>query len=138
MSMNNGVVPTTPIVEKRSYASAMSYVGITRRISAWIKRFSDTPAKAALAWALGIPAMFLMWSVITAWYFITVFLFGIFLVPFRLLRRGQRKQTHLQEQQLATMQAMMIQQQQSLQQEQLAGRVDSAQQPPAALHQASS
>jgi hypothetical protein len=55
-----------------------------------------------------------MWTVITVWYGITIGLFGIFMIPFRLIRRGHRKQVHLQEQQLATMQAMMIQQQRAL------------------------
>lgn len=40
---------------------------------------------------------------ITCWYLI----WGIFLVPYRLLRRQQRKSQHLQRVQLAAMQAMM-------------------------------
>jgi Flp pilus assembly protein TadB len=139
MGMNNGLVPSTPIVEKRTYASAMSYVGSARRISAWIKGFGSSPGKAVAAWILGIPAILLMWTVVTAWYFITVFLFGIFLIPFRLIRRGNRKQIHLQEQQLATMQTMMIQQQQSLQQRPHEGQIlPQHQEDPALLQQASS
>ncbi|HZC52499.1 MAG TPA: hypothetical protein VE441_08390 [Mycobacterium sp.] len=40
------------------------------------------------------------------------FLFGWLLLPFRLVRRSHSKREALQKQQLATMQAMLIQQQQ--------------------------
>lgn len=51
---------------------------------------------------------------VTVWYFFTLVIFGWFMIPFRLIRRGSRKQEHLQRAQLATMQAMMIQQQQAM------------------------
>ena len=108
------LVPTTPISAKKTYASPMSYVGSLRRVTAWIRGFGDTPPKAVAAWMLGITAIVLMWMVVTAWYGVTVFLFGFFMIPFRLIRRGHRKQLHVQEQQLATMQAMMVNQQQAL------------------------
>ena len=108
------LVPTAPISAKKTYASPMSYVGSFRRVTEWIRSFSDTPPKAILAWALGATAIAVMWSVVTIWYAITIGLFGILMIPFRLIRRGHRKQVHLQEQQLATMQAMMINQQQAL------------------------
>ncbi|MDQ4107006.1 MAG: hypothetical protein M3157_07550 [Actinomycetota bacterium] len=108
------LVPSTPISAKKTYASPMSYVGSFRRVTAWIRSFGDTPPKAVAAWALGIAAITIMWAFVTAWYVVTVFIFGFFMIPFRLIRRGHRKQVHLQEQQLATMQAMMINQQQAL------------------------
>ena len=108
------LVPSTPIVAKKTYAAPMSYTGSLRRVISWVRGFADTPPKAALGWALGISSIVIIWTLVTVWYAITVFLFGIFMIPFRLIRRGHRKQVHLQEQQLATMQAMMIQQQQAL------------------------
>lgn len=108
------LVPTTPIYAKKTYASPMSYVGSLRRVTAWIRSFGDTPPKAIAAWLLGAAAISIMWAVVTAWYVVTVILFGVFMIPFRFIRRGHRKQVHLQEQQLATMQAMMINQQQAL------------------------
>ena len=108
------LVPTAPITAKKTYASPMSYVGSLRRITAWIRNFGDTPVKAAAAWLLGAAALLTMWTLVTAWYVITVGLFGVFMIPFRLIRRGHRKQIHLQEQQLATMQAMMVTQQHTL------------------------
>lgn len=108
------LVPAAPISARKTYASPMSYVGSLRRVTAWIRDFGDTPAKAIAAWALGIAAITIIWAIVTAWYAVTVVLFGIFLIPFRLIRRGHRKQVHLQEQQLATMQAMMVNQQQAL------------------------
>jgi hypothetical protein len=42
--------------------------------------------------------------------------FGVFTFPFRLMRRSQRKSQHLQQVSLATQQAILLQQQQLLQQ----------------------
>ena len=108
------LVPTTPISTPKTYASPMSYVGSFRRVTSWIRNFGDTPPKAVGGWFLGVTAIAMMWTAVTIWYVITIGIFGVFMIPFRLIRRGHRKQVHLQEQQLATMQAMMIQQQQAL------------------------
>lgn len=102
-------LPTTPITPKQTYSSVMSYVGITRRTTAWVRRVG---AKGA---ALAVPAavlwLLLMYSIVTVWYVVTLLLFSWLLFPFRLIRRSQRKNEALQRQQLATMQAMLIQQQ---------------------------
>ena len=108
------LVPTTPISAKKTYASPMSYVGSFRRVTSWIRNFGDTPPKAVAGWLLGLTAIAMVWTAVTIWYVITLGVFGVLMIPFRLIRRGHRKQVHLQEQQLATMQAMMIQQQQAL------------------------
>jgi hypothetical protein len=65
----------------------------------------------APAVAAGLMFLFSMYAVIAVWYFVIFFVFGLFMIPFRLLRRGQRKQEHLQREQLATMQALLLQQQ---------------------------
>lgn len=66
--------------------SPMSFVGSTRRI--WkITRVGNPIVR----WALAVPAAVILlafaWIVVAAW----TLLFGIFLVPWRLLRRGSRR-----------------------------------------------
>lgn len=43
---------------------------------------------------ISIPLIFLVWCVVLIWYIF----FGIFLIPYRLLRRGQRKNKKLERQ----------------------------------------
>jgi hypothetical protein len=93
----------------------MSYIGSGRRLTAWIRKYGTTPAKAAGAATVGALWLGLMWLLILpAWYFVTLFMFGVFTIPFRFIRRSHRKQEHLQRVQLATMQAILVQQQQGL------------------------
>lgn len=108
------LVPVSPIIAKRSYASALSYVGSTRRTIAWIKRIGRRSTAAAVAaWTAGVTFLALMYVFLVFWYAIVFGLFGVFMFPFRLMRRSQRKNQHMQEQQLATMQAMLLEQQRS-------------------------
>jgi Flp pilus assembly protein TadB len=93
----------------------MSYIGITRRGTAWVRRTGNAPWQTALAVTGLLVFLAVMYAVLAVWYFIIFVLFGIFTFPYRLVRRSHRKQEHLQRQQLATMQAMMVQQQQALQ-----------------------
>ena len=110
-------LPTDPVLKSTTYASPMSYVGSTRRIAAWAKGVAQrNSGLAAVAWTAAILAMLLMWSVVTMWYFITFGLFGILMIPWRLIRRSQRKSQHIQRTTLATQQAMLQQQQAMLQQ----------------------
>lgn len=111
-------LPVTPAMAKQTYSSRMSYVGSTRRTVAWAKRVGARSAVLAVtAWTLGVLFLVFMYVFLVAWYLVVFVLFGFFTFPFRLIRRGQRKSQHLQEAQLATMQAM-LQQQQSLAQRQ--------------------
>lgn len=66
--------------------SPTSYTGATRRI--WRLTRVDN---AAVKWLLAVPLAVVL--VLCAWVFCTIWLvlFGIFLVPYRLLRRGSRK-----------------------------------------------
>ena len=113
-----GIVPDVPIMRKPTYSSTMSYIGITRRSTAWLRSFGTTPLKTGI----GVVALFVfltgMYAFLVVWYFVIFVIFGVFTFPFRLMRRSHRKQEHLQKQQRATMQAMLIQQQQALQQNQ--------------------
>ncbi|WP_386445906.1 hypothetical protein [Streptomyces ovatisporus] len=109
------LIPESPALSKMSYSAPLSYVGITRRISARIKRVGAAgPFAAWLAWALGAIVILLGWALVTVWYAITLLLFNVFLFPYRLIRRSHRKQEQLQQAELATMQAMMINQQRTL------------------------
>jgi Flp pilus assembly protein TadB len=110
-----GLVPQTPIVSKRTYAAPMSYVGSARRVAAVVRRKGPAnPGVAAVAWGLGLLAILLLWVVVTGWYGVALLLFGVFMIPYRFMRRSARRQDHLQQVQLATMQAMMVNQQRAL------------------------
>jgi len=109
------LIPEVPMMSKQTYASPMSYVGSSRRATAFVRRVGTSPIRASLAWTAAALFVGLMWfAVLPVWYFVTIILFGWFMIPFRLVRRSHRKQEHIQKTQLATMQAMMIQQQQAL------------------------
>jgi len=107
-------VPSTPILEKQTYASPMSFIGITRRGTAWVRRVGTNRWKAALATMALLAFLAVMYGVIAVWYVIIFGLFGVYTIPYRLVRRSHRKQEHLQKAQLATMQAMLIKQQEAL------------------------
>jgi heme/copper-type cytochrome/quinol oxidase subunit 2 len=109
------VFPTQPVVAKKSYSSALSYVGTTRRTTAWVRKVGSGSAAAAIAaWTAAVCFLSLMYVFLVAWYVVVFGLFGVFMFPYRLIRRSQRKSHHVQETQLATMQAMLVQQQQAL------------------------
>jgi hypothetical protein len=109
------LIPEVPMMSKQTYASPMSYVGSSRRATAFVRRVGTSPIRASLAWTAAALFVGVMWfAVLPVWYFVTIILFGWFMIPFRLVRRSHRKQEHIQKTQLATMQAMMIQQQQAL------------------------
>ena len=105
-------LPATPAIKKQTYSSAMSYIGSTRRTVAWAKRVGAwSTALAIAAWTFGLLFLVFMHTFLLAWYLVVFGLFGLFLFPFRLITRGQHKNHHLQAAQLATMQAMLQQQQ---------------------------
>lgn len=104
-------LPHQPVLQRQTYSSAMSFIGITRRTTAWIRRVGTNPAVLAPAVAAGLMFLFVMYAFIAIWYVVIFGLFGVFMFPFRMHRRGQRKQEHLQREQLATMQALLVQQQ---------------------------
>jgi hypothetical protein len=126
-------LPTDPVVKSKTYSSPMSYIGSTRRIAAWASKLAKrSPAFAVLGWTLGVVAMLFMWSFLLVWYFVVFFLFGIFVIPYRLIRRSQRKNLHVQQTSLATQQAMLQQmavQQQQIQRQQSALSVPPMNQP---------
>jgi hypothetical protein len=111
----DGLVPQTPIVAKRTYAAPMSYIGSSRRIWSWTRSWGGrNVVLGILAFFVLTSAVLLAWAVVTVWYFVVVLLFSWLLIPYRLIRRSHRKHEHLQRQQLATMQAMLVNQQRAL------------------------
>jgi Flp pilus assembly protein TadB len=104
--VTHGVVPETPILTKQTYASPMSYVGSTRRVLVWARHDRATWAEIA-AWTAAVLGLLLIWTLLATWYVLIFVVFGIFVFPYRLIRRSQRKSAHVQRVQLATMQAMM-------------------------------
>jgi hypothetical protein len=111
LAVPGALVPDAPIMRKQTYSSPMSFVGITRRGTAWMRKVGTNPWKAALAVVALLVFPPTMYGVILFWYVIVFGVFGLFTIPFRFIRRGQRKSEAVQRQQLATMQAMMVQQQ---------------------------
>ena len=111
-------LPTEPVVKSKTYASPMSYIGSTRRIVGWSSQLAKrSPAYAVLGWTLGISALLFMYVFLLFWYFVVFGLFGVLMIPYRLIRRSQRKNLHVQQTSLATQQAML--QQMAIQQQQI-------------------
>jgi hypothetical protein len=76
----------TPASSEIVVAAPMSFAGSAQRIWKLTKRADDGPAVFLLSLA-AIALIAASWTVVLGWYFF----FGILLVPFRLIRRGQRK-----------------------------------------------
>lgn len=86
---------STQIVTKQTYASPLSYAGSTRRLLAWAR-------KRRWRWPITIVAILLAWTVVTGFYVTFAFFFWA-IVPFRLIRRHQRKSLAVQQAQLEEM-----------------------------------
>jgi hypothetical protein len=103
-------LPTEPAIVSITYAAPLSYVGSTRRILTWAtKAARRTPSLAALTWVGSIVALVAVWIFLVFWYALIFGIFGIFVIPYRLIRRSQRKSVHVQRTSLATQQAMLQQ-----------------------------
>jgi uncharacterized membrane-anchored protein len=76
----------TPASSEVIIAAPMSFAGSAQRIWKLTKRSDQTPALIGLTVA-AVLLIACAWSVVLSWYFC----FGILLVPYRLIRRGQRK-----------------------------------------------
>jgi Flp pilus assembly protein TadB len=87
--------------EKVVVSAPTSFTGSAARI--WKMTDSDN---AWLKWLLLVPValilIFMAWSFVAIWYFIIFGLFGIFVIPFRLLTRSgrNRKRNKLQHREL--------------------------------------
>jgi hypothetical protein len=78
--------PTTLPSEQVIISAPMSYTGSARRIMRMRRRGSRTGTLAALT-VLAVLLVILVWVLVTVWYV----MWGFLLVPYRLIRRGDRK-----------------------------------------------
>lgn len=93
------------VPEKRTYATMLSFVGITRRSMAWMRRNKTAGAARGVLWAGLSIYLLVMYTVVLTWYALIIGFFFI-VIPWRVIRRGQRKSLHIQQQQLAALQGM--------------------------------
>lgn len=96
--------PDRPVLTKRSYSSPLSFVGATSRIVHAIYRIQTAWLRVTtlvLSWLLLLPSV---WALLLCWYALAFGVFGVFVIPWRLHRRNQRKAQHLAEAQLAAFQ----------------------------------
>jgi Flp pilus assembly protein TadB len=112
--MSVELIPEEPILSRQTYAAPLSFVGSTRRATAWVRRVGTNWPKAALAASLVAVVLPVVWLFLIAWYVVVFGFFGIVTIPFRLVRRHQRKALAVQKAQLATMQAMMARQSEAM------------------------
>lgn len=85
--MSTTVQPPSRLASEDVIINApMSYAGSAQRIFRLRRRASDDRQRALLT-ALAVVLTILVWVLVTAWYL----LWGLWLVPYRLLRRGARK-----------------------------------------------
>jgi hypothetical protein len=100
-------MPVDPVLKSKSYAAPLSFIGSSRRLIAWATKLATrSPAYAVLGWVLAVVAIILAWMFIAVWYSVIFGLFGVFVIPYRLIRRSSRKSLHVQQTALATQQAM--------------------------------
>ena len=100
-------LPDTPAVKSTTYSAPLSFVGSARRILRWTKgALERNPHLRVPLWILTVLALLVSWAFVFCWYVIIFGLFGIFVIPYRLIRRSQRKSLHVQQTALATQQAM--------------------------------
>ena len=118
-------LPTDPAIKSQTYSAPFSLIGSARRIGGWAAKTGQrSPGYSVLAWVLASIAILVAWAFVLVWYSIIFGLFGIFVIPYRLIRRSQRKSLHVQRTTLATQQAMyqqMTTMQQQMQQPPIVG-----------------
>jgi hypothetical protein len=76
------------VSNKRDVVSApMSFAGSLGRTQNWLWHDKEVWFKAAIGW-WAVPMVVMMWwMIILCWYMV----WGIFLIPYRMIRRGSRK-----------------------------------------------
>jgi hypothetical protein len=100
-------LPTTPLVRSTTYAAPLSFIGSTRRILAWLRGAVErNPHLRVPLTIVTVLALLVTWAFVFCWYAVVFGFFGIFMIPYRLIRRSQRKSLHVQQTALATQQAM--------------------------------
>jgi len=93
--------------EKVVVSAPMSFAGSAQRLWKPVRRTSN-PAVKILVGTLMALTITMVWIAVVCWYLI----FGLFLVPYRLIRRGDRKRRRSDLQHRETLDALGRQQQQ--------------------------
>jgi hypothetical protein len=84
---------------KETYAAPMSFVGATKRILNWA---SGSIVKKILGW-ISLP---FVWIFLILWYIVVFGVFALFTIPFRFIRRSQRKNEAISRAQLRELEEM--------------------------------
>jgi hypothetical protein len=87
MTLSPQTPPPKLASESVVIAAPMSFAGSTARVRNAVERVPASPVKFWAVVPTAVLFLLLAWAVILCWY-VT---FGLLLVPYRLLRRGQRK-----------------------------------------------
>ncbi len=74
------------------YAAPFSFAGSAERISRWPKSVSNDGWRA-LVWVLAVLLIGLAWAFVFSWYVIVFTVVGLWFIPYRLVRRGQRRRS---------------------------------------------
>jgi Flp pilus assembly protein TadB len=93
----------TPVLEKRSYSSPLSFVGATSRLVRLPEGIGNVWLLVA-AWTAVALGLLVVWALLLCWYAVAFGVFGVLTFPWRWHRRSQRKAQHLAEAQLALLQ----------------------------------
>ncbi len=75
--------------EKVVISAPFSFAGSAQRI--WKMTDVDNPFLKFILALIAIVFIMFAWMFVACWYFVLYVLFGILLIPWRLLRRGSRK-----------------------------------------------
>lgn len=75
------------------YASPLSFSGSGSRLTTWGKRASlNRPPWIQISiWILVVSAITVVWALVFSWYVLIYTMFGLWVIPYRLIRRGQRR-----------------------------------------------
>lgn len=96
------------MVSQRTYASPMSFTRSTKSTVVWARRTLDRNPAPWFRIIVGtgvVLILALMWSFLVMWYMLAFFFFGLWVIPFRLIRRGQRRRNDVAAHQIAYLDA---------------------------------
>ena len=77
--------------EKVVVSAPMSFAGSSERIWHLTEISGNTWVKWMLLAPIALSLILAAWAVVAGWYFLMYVLFGLFFIPYRLVRRSQRK-----------------------------------------------
>lgn len=75
--------------ERVVVSAPLSFAGSAQRLWRGSQRFSQQWARIVVG-ALAVLAIGCVWLLVAVWYVLVIGLFGLLVVPYRLLRRGSR------------------------------------------------